>query len=210
MKTIYLQRQGSTSTYNTNNSINSQLDYRIEVRSLPDNAYLIRISTDGKVLNDNTKGKTIEIQTVFPSLQDAFRRIERELKDELSEQVAISNTIEKYCHNNFTYGEVKDKFLACCFYEKATETIRLYPENYCLVSFKHKGTRDYLQMDSATAEYLPILQEQANQHEKEKDWGCHVNKSEDFRRERFAWLIGEYIKKNNNQIRFYLADTLIK
>ncbi|MCD7941616.1 MAG: hypothetical protein LUH50_17055, partial [Bacteroides intestinalis] len=61
-----------------------------------------------------------------------------------------------------------DKYLAVCFYEKSTETIRLYPENYCLVSFKNKGTKDYLQMDAATAQYLPILEKQAKEYEKEK------------------------------------------
>lgn len=210
MKTIYLQRQGSSGTYNTNNSINNDLGYYIEVGTWKNSQYHIIIASTRKKADDDTKSKRIEIHAVYPSLSNAFRRIEKELREELSENVTLSDTIERYCHNNFTYGEVEDKYLAVCFYEKATETIRLYPENYCLVSFNHKGTKDYLQMDSATAEYLPILKEQAKEYEKEKDWSCHIGKSEDFRRERFAWLIGEALKKMDCLRKFYLTDTLIK
>lgn len=209
METIYLQRQGSTDTFNTHNAINTDLGYYIEVQTWNDNRYNIIIASTRKQ-DDDTKNKRIEITAVYPSLSDAFRRVEKELREELSEDATISDTIEKYCHNNFTYTEVADKYLAVCFYEKSTETIRLYPENYCLVSFRHKGTKDYLQMDSATAEYLPILEEQAREYEIEKDWTCHRNKSEDFRRERFAWLIGEALKEKDCHRKFYVTDTLIK
>ncbi|WP_281671357.1 hypothetical protein [Rikenella microfusus] len=209
MKTIYLQRQGTTDTFNTHNAINTDLGYYIEVKAWSDNRYNIIIVSTRKQ-DDDTKNKRIEITAVYSSLSDAFRRVEKELREELSEDVTISDTIEKYCHNNFTYTEVVDKYLAVCFYEKSTETIRLYPENYCLVSFRHKGTKDYLRMDSATAEYLHILEEQAREYEIEKDWTCHRDKSEDFRRERFAWLIGEALKRKNCHRRFYLTDTLIK
>ena len=127
-----------------------------------------------------------------------------------SGDIIIADTIEMYCYNNFCYEPVEDKYLAVCFYEKSTETIRLYPENYCLVSFNHKGTKDYLQMDSATAGYLPILEEQAAEYEKEKNWTCHQDKSEDFLRERFTWLIGEEIKKKNNNVKFCIVDSLIR
>ena len=172
MRTIYLQRQGSTDTFNTHNAINTDLGYYIEVKTWSDNRYNIIIASTRKQTEDETKNKRIEITAVYPSLSDAFRRVEKELREELSEDAIISDTIEKYCHNNFTYKKVSDKYLAVCFYEKSTETIRLYPENYCLVSFRHKGTKDYLRMDSATAEYLPILEEQARQYEKEETWTC--------------------------------------
>lgn len=159
MRTIYLQRQGSTDTFNTHNAINTDLGYYIEVKTWSDNRYNIIIASTRKQTEDETKNKRIEITAVYPSLSDAFRRVEKELREELSEDAIISDTIEKYCHNNFTYKKVSDKYLAVCFYEKSTETIRLYPENYCLVSFRHKGTKDYLRMDSATAEYLPILED---------------------------------------------------
>lgn len=209
MKTIYLQRQGSTDTFNTHNAINTDLGYYIEVKTWSDNQYKIVVASTRKQ-DDDTKNKRIEITAVYPSLSDAFRRVEKELREEFSEDATISDTIEKYCHNNFTYTEVADKYLAVCFYEKSTETIRLYPENYCLVSFRHKGTKDYLQMDGATAEYLSILEDQAREYEIEKDWTCHRNKSEDFRRERFAWLIGEALKEKDCHRKFYVTDTLIK
>lgn len=210
MKTIYLQRQACTNTYNTNNAINSHWDYHIEVKTLPDNKYIVRIADKVRKKVEKPKTKTVNIQGEFPSLSDVFRRIEREFREEYCEDIRISDTIEMYCHYNFTYWDIPDQYLVACFYEKSTETIRLYPENYCLVSFRHKGTKDYLQMDGATARYLPILQEQAKQHDKEKDWTCHAGKSEDFLRERFAWLIGETIKGQDNDRPFYLADTLIK
>ena len=210
MKTIYLQRQGSTDTFNTLNAINTDLGYYIEVKAWSDNRYNIIIASTRKQTEDETKNKRIEITAVYPSLSDAFRRVEKELREELSEDATISDTIEKYCHNSPSYKGLADKYLAVCFYEKATETIRLYPENYCLVSFRHKGTKDYLRMDSATAEYLPILEEQAKQYEKEQSWTCHKDKSEEFRRERFAWLIGEALKKKDCHRKFYLTDTLIK
>lgn len=65
-------------------------------------------------------------------------------------------------------------------------------------------------MDASTAPYLPILERQAEEFEKEKDWECHKNKSIEFLRERFAWLVGEEIKKENNNVKFYIADSLIK
>ena len=210
MRTIYLQRQGSTDTFNTHNAINTDLGYYIEVKTWSDNRYNIIIASTRKQTEDETKNKRIEITAVYPSLSDAFRRVEKELREELSEDAIISDTIEKYCHNNFTYKKVSDKYLAVCFYEKSTETIRESPENYCLVSFRHKGTKDYLRMDSATAEYLPILEEQARQYEKEETWTCHKDKSEDFRRERFAWLLGEALKKKDCHRKFYVTDTLIK
>ena len=176
MKTIYLQRQGSTDTFNTLNAINTDLGYYIEVKAWSDNRYNIIIVSTRKQ-DDDTKNKRIEITAVYLSLSDAFRRVEKELREELSEDATISDTIEKYCHNSPSYKGLADKYLAVCFYEKATETIRLYPENYCLVSFRHKGTKDYLRMDGATAEYLPILKEQAKQYEKEQSWTCHKDKS---------------------------------
>ena len=210
MKTIYLQRQGSTENYNTNNSINSQLGIYINIETWKDNQYQIAISSKQNKTVNETRNKRINISASFLSLADVFRRIEKEVQEELSENITISDTIEMYCHNNFTYREIEDKYLAVCFYEKSTETIRLYPENYCLVAFNHKDTKDYLQMDAATAEYLPILQKQAVEYEIEKHWDCHKNKSEDFLRERFAWLIGEDIKKTNNDVKFYVTDSLIK
>lgn len=209
MKTIYLQRQGCSENYNTKNSINSQLGYYISVETWSNNYYHITISSrQGKKEKD--KYKSLVIDAVFSSLPDVFRRIEKEMQEEFSENVTISDTIEMYCHANFTYRETKDKYLAVCFYEKSTETIRLYPENHCLVSFKNKETKDYLQTNDATAQYLPILEEQAFEYEKEKDWNCHIGKSEDFLRERFAWLIGEGIKEKNNNVKFCIVNSLIK
>ena len=127
MRTIYLQRQGSTDTFNTHNAINTDLGYYIEVKTWSDNRYNIIIASTRKQTEDETKNKRIEITAVYPSLSDAFRRVEKELREELSEDAIISDTIEKYCHNNFTYKKVSDKYLAVCFYEKSTETIRLYP-----------------------------------------------------------------------------------
>lgn len=210
MKTIYLQRQGSSYTFNTNNAINSHWGYYVEVETLPGNRYAIRISHTVRETDGKNKTKTINIDARFPLLSDAFRRIEQEFREEYGEDIRIADTIEMYCHNNFTYRKTDDRYLVSCFYEKSTETIRLYPENYCLVSFRHKGTKDYLQMDAATARYLPILEKQAEQHEKEWGWTCHADKSEDFLRERFAWLIGEAIKEQDNERPFYIADTLIK
>lgn len=210
MKTIYLQRQGSSNSYNTNNCINSQLGFYIGVQPITNDKYHVSIVSRYNPKEDGEQRKRIEIEVVALSLPDVFRRIEKEIQKELSEDIIIADTIEMYCHDNYCYFKVEDKYLAVCFYEKSTETIRLYPENYCLVSFKHKGTKDYLQMDSATLKYLPILEEQAAEHEKEKNWTCHQDKSEDFLRERFAWLIGESIKKENNNVKFCIVDSLIR
>ena len=51
---------------------------------------------------------------------------------------------------------------------------------------------------------------QLKQYEKEQSWTCHKDKSEDFRRERFAWLLGEALKKKDCHRKFYVTDTLIK
>lgn len=208
MKTIYLQRQGCTNNYNTDNAVNSHWNYHIEVKTLPDNRYIIRIAD--KLREADGKTRAIDIDARFPSLSDALQRIGKEFRTEYGEDIRISDTIEIYRHGRFTRRETGDRYLTTCFYEKSTETIRLYPENYCLVSFRHKGTKDYLQMDGATARYLPILQEQAAQHEKERSWTCHADKSEDFLRERFAWLIGEAIKGQDNTRPCYIAQTLIR
>ena len=108
MRTIYLQRQGSTDTFNTHNAINTDLGYYIEVKTWSDNRYNIIIASTRKQTEDETKNKRIEITAVYPSLSDAFRRVEKELREELSEDAIISDTIEKYCHNNFTYKKVSD------------------------------------------------------------------------------------------------------
>ena len=210
MKTIYLQRQGSTHSYNTNNSINSQLGFYIGIEPMRNNKYHITIASRCKQKEDTEQSKTIIIEITAPSLSSVFKHIEKEIRESLFEDIIIADTIEMYCYNNFCYEPVEDKYLAVCFYEKSTETIRLYPENYCLVSFNHKGTKDYLQMDSATAGYLPILEEQAAEYEKEKNWTCHQDKSEDFLRERFTWLIGEEIKKKNNNVKFCIVDSMIR
>lgn len=99
MKTIYLQRQGSTDTFNTHNAINTDLGYYIEVKAWSDNRYNIIIASTRKQADD-TKNKRIEITAVYPSLSDAFRRVEKELREEFSEDATISDTIEKYCHNS--------------------------------------------------------------------------------------------------------------
>lgn len=208
MKTIYLQRQGSSDTYNTNNAINSQLGFFINIVTCSNNHCRISITAKRDASTNEATRKSIEINHQFTSLPNAFKRIEKEIQKEFGEEITISGTIEMCCHAYNNYGG--DKYLAVCFYEKSTETIRMYPENYCLVSFKNKGTKDYLQMDAATAQYLPILEKQAKEYENEKNWHCHKNKSKEFLRERFAWLIGEDIKKSNNEVRFYIADSLIK
>lgn len=208
MKTIYLRRQGTSDTYNTNNAINSQMGFIINVVTCPNNYYRISIVAKRDTSTDEATRKRIEINQQFTSLPNAFRRIEKEIQKEFGEEITISDTIEMYCHANYNCDG--DKYLAVCFYEKSTETIRLYPENYCLVSFKNKDTKDYLQMDAATAQYLPILEKQAKEYENEKNWHCHKNKFIEFIRERFAWLIGEDIKESNNEVKFYIADSLIK
>ena len=76
MKTIYLQRQGSTDTFNTLNAINTDLGYYIEVKAWSDNRYNIIIVSTRKQ-DDDTKNKRIEITAVYPSLSDAFRRVEK-------------------------------------------------------------------------------------------------------------------------------------
>ena len=85
MKTIYLQRQGSTDTFNTLNAINTDLGYYIEVKTWSDNRHNIIIASTRKQTEDETKNKRIEITAVYPSLSDAFRRVEKELREELSE-----------------------------------------------------------------------------------------------------------------------------
>ena len=94
MKTIYLQRQGATDTFNTHNAINTDLEYYIEVKTRSDNRYKIIIASTRKQ-DDDTKNKRIEITAVYPSLSDAFRRVEKELREDLSEDATISDTIEK-------------------------------------------------------------------------------------------------------------------
>lgn len=210
MKTIYLQRQGSSDELNTNNSINSQLGFFIKISTLKDNMYIITIVEKSNHSIDGNIDKRVNIKAFFSSFADVCKRIEEEMLNEFSEEICISETIERYGHDSFFYRGMNDKYLAVCFYEKSTETIRLYPQNYCLVSFKNKGTKDYLQMDAATAQYLPILEKQSTEYEKEKKWTCHKGKSEDFLRERFAWLIGEDIKNMNNSVRFRITDSLIK
>lgn len=54
MKTIYLQRQGSTDTFNTLNAINTDLGYYIEVKAWSDNRYNIIIVSTRKQ-DDDTK-----------------------------------------------------------------------------------------------------------------------------------------------------------
>ena len=86
MKTIYLQRQGSTDTFNTLNAINTDLGYYIEVKAWSDNRYNIIIVSTRKQ-DDDTKIKRIEITAVYLSVADACRRVEKELREELSEDV---------------------------------------------------------------------------------------------------------------------------
>lgn len=209
-KTIYLQRQGSSNSYNTNNKINSQLGLYIEVNTWPNNMYHIILSAKQEKAKHEIISKRIEIDKEFNSLSDVFRYLEKSVRKEYSMNIAISDTIERCCHGDIAPKEIGDKYLAVCFYEKSTETIRLYPENYCLVSFKNKGTKEYLQMDKATARYLPMLKKLTANYEKDRKWFCHKYRSEEFLRERLTWLIGEHIKKNDNNVKFYLADSLIK
>lgn len=199
MKKIYLQTQGSTNELNTNNSINSHLSFHIRIRQLLENRYIVDIY-QGEI--------RINIDKKYSSLQSLFRRIEKEVKISFNQEILISNTIERYCHD--FYNILHKKYLACCFYDKKTETIRLYPNNEILVSFGDKGTDKYLQTNQTTAKYLHILQEQAKQHEKEKSWTCHIGKTNDFLRERYAWLIGEAIKSEDNNVQFKITNTLIK
>lgn len=136
MKTVYLQRHGSVNSYNTNNAINSQFEFFINVEQHFNNEYHISIAEKHNTSKNEVARKSIKIDSQFLSLPDAFRRIEREVQKEFGKDIAISDTIEMYCHNNYNCDG--DKYLVVCFYEKSTETIRLYPENYCLVSFKNK------------------------------------------------------------------------
>lgn len=202
MKKIYLQNQGSTDELNTNNSINSHLPFHIRIRQLLENRYIIDICNKGE--------KRINIDKKYRSLQSVFRRIEKEVKNTFGEEIQISNTIERYCHDYCNVNVLYKKYLACCFYDRETETIRFYPNNDILISFRDKGTDKYIPANQSTKKYMHIIQEQVEHHEIEKDWTCHIGKTDVFLRERFAWLIGEYIKKQDNKVEFKITNTLIK
>ena len=118
MKTIYLQRQGSTHSYNTNNSINSQLGFYIGIEPMRNNKYHITIASRCKQKEDTEQSKTIIIEITAPSLSSVFKHIEKEIRESLFEDIIIADTIEMYCYNNFCYEPVEDKYLAVCFYEK--------------------------------------------------------------------------------------------
>ena len=65
MKTIYLQRQGSTDTFNTLNAINTDLGYYIEVKAWSDNRYNIIIASTRKQTEDETKNKRISYHDYY-------------------------------------------------------------------------------------------------------------------------------------------------
>ena len=201
MKKIYLQTQGSTNELNTNNSINSHLPFFIKIRPAKDCRYIIDIYK-------REDEQRINIDRTYSTLQSVFRRIEREVKNNFNEDIEISNTVERYCHD--FYNDLHESYLACCFYDKETETIQLYPNNEILISFRDKGTENYIRTCEATVRYLAILQKKAERHEEEKDWDCHKLKSKEFLRERFTWLIGEAIKKQDNNAPFKITKSLIK
>lgn len=77
MKTIYLQRQGSTHSYNTNNSINSQLGFYIGIEPMRNNKYHITIASRCKQKEDTEQSKTIIIEITAPSLSSVFKHIEK-------------------------------------------------------------------------------------------------------------------------------------
>ena len=93
MKTIYLQRQGSSNSYNTNNCINSQLGFYIGVQPITNDKYHVSIVSRYNPKEDGEQRKRIEIEVVAPSLPDVFRRIEKEIQKELSEDIIIADTI---------------------------------------------------------------------------------------------------------------------
>jgi hypothetical protein len=122
--------------------------------------------------------------------------IEQGIYKQFSEVVHIAAVTERYCYEDNTYDYCReDVYLTPCIYETGSDTIRLVPENYCLVAFGFEGSKELLETDAATAEYLPVLQECYEDYLKEKQLNCNKNKTAVELKGWLCWLIGETLKE---------------
>jgi len=203
MKTKILQRQGCSCTFNTNNHQNDKSDYFIELANIPmrndknPNGYRVELSySDNFEKWGKQNGQLAFVSDKLLPLNEARILAEQKIKELFDDEIIISDTIEKYCFD-FGIGRETSKddvFFSCCVYEKYSDSIRLIPENYCLVAFGSEGTKDFLEMDKATEKYLPLLELAIKDYEREKGYACNKNKSEEYLKGWLTWLISERLK----------------
>lgn len=98
-----------------------------------------------------------------------------------------------------------DKYLSCAVYEASTDTIRLLPENYCLVRisvpFAAKGEYQ-TDFDAATEPFRAQIDRAVAEHD-------HRRCSEEDKA-RLAWQIGEYILSAHPDRKPVVLDSMVR
>lgn len=231
-KIIYLQRQGTSHELNSNNAINDKLHYFICIRQRPiatthektlkryapdpdEGKYSLemRYCNDEKMWGDK-KGVLISDapSRYYKTFKSVRKKASQLILQVFRQKVSISKTIEKYCHGTDPKSEidVNDKYLAVCIYDKKSDTIRLLEEDYCLIDFNQAGTEDFIQINTSTAKYLSILKEETENFKTEMDGSSFIKETDDYAKERLAWLIGESIKSVEPYRKLLICDSLIR
>lgn len=213
MKTIHLQRRGCGQNLNTHGAHNSGLPYFIEIYyhyGLKKYALEICYSCNHELWGVKN-GQRAYIDCKLDSIDACKRMAEVKIREIFGEDIQISDITGKYCfEDHFTYPyEKDDKYFTICVYEKYSDTIRLIPANYCLVAFGREGTKDFLEMDAATKQYLPILEESIKDYEKQRTFQCYKNKPDEFHKCWLAWLISERIQEQFS-LSPMILDNIIK
>lgn len=203
MKTIYLQRQGSGETLNTNNWQNKNLEFYIEI-----GRHVGKSQTERRKFyyyEIEFKNEEKSLRGEFPSKEQCLHEVER------ITGYRVSDTIEHYSYGN-KYTEFKDwkeickndKFFSCLFIKDNT-TVVLMPENTIICKFP-ENSEGIDKLDYVWGKELSLILDAFKAYKKERNFSCNKGKSEEYFRKWFCWYLSESLKEFSPNRKLYIIN----
>lgn len=121
-------------------------------------------------------------------------------------EIQFSNFVEAYMYYSDNALRIwphiaTDKYVSCAVYEESTDTIRITPQNYCLIHWD-SSRNPVFDMDGATLPYREIAKRAHDEFSKP-----HNRRNSDRENKSWlAWLISEYIRREFPEQKTVVAD----
>lgn len=121
--------------------------------------------------------------------------VEQLIAEKTGVELKFGKEIMGYCYASAGgSNEQQDLFLSPLRYEEATDTIRHFPSNVCVVAFtEQRFAKPILDVDRAATPYLGAV----NRALKEGFHSCDTQKGDDYCKRRLAWLAGRFLIKES-------------
>jgi hypothetical protein len=193
---IYLRRQGISTELNTNNYQTRPADKRppFSIRIAPTrNGHSLEIT--GKYFIGD-KGGYIDFGTDkgndnTMTIADCKRLAELAVKKLLNMDITISEKDEAYGPGPNVYPyQNTDIHLATAVYEPYTDTIRMLPENYCLIAWNADKTPNF-DVDNAVKEGTKLITRFAHEEYLKEH---NQRSSDEANKIWLAWFVSEMLK----------------